>query len=342
MNILITGATGGLGRVASEISLDKGHFVYALGRNSEILNSLKDYGNGNLEILKMDLSHLDVGSSLYQFGSFKLDAVFHCAALSSDWGNYDDFYLANVVATRNMVHLAGQLNVPYFVHISTPSLYFDYQHHSNISEKYLPKNNVFVNHYADTKYQAELEVQKAVELYPNTKFIILRPRAIFGKYDAVLLPKLMNLIVERGYLPLPNGGNTFMDFTYVDNVVHAMYCAINKDLTSGDIFNITNQEPMKLSNVLNSLFNHNGKKDKLIRNIPYSLLYCVAKSMEWYAKRNSNYTPKFTTYGIGVLQYNMVLKNDKAKNTLKYIPIVDMKTAIELTRQSFNIDDLIK
>lgn len=54
------------------------------------------------------------------------DAVWHCAAKSSPWGDKTAFWLANVKVTHTLAQAAGRLNIPRFIHISTPAVYFDF------------------------------------------------------------------------------------------------------------------------------------------------------------------------------------------------------------------------
>lgn len=320
MNILITGATGGLGQNACEIAHAQGHHVIAIGRNTNILAQLQTLG---MQTVTRDLARSSLDDGLFD----GVDTVWHCAALSSPWGAYDDFYAINVRATQHIMEQAGRAGVPFVVHISTPSLYFDYQHHHNVHESYQPKQ--YVNHYAHTKALAEQVVQQAVKSYPNTQYVMLRPRAIFGKYDTVLIPRLLNVIENKGFLPLPNAGRAVMDFTFVENVVHAMFCA-TKPLTSGDVFNITNHEPMVLKDVLNQLFNTHLQLNFKIKSIPYPVLYHLAKALEWRAKW-THQEPMLTQYGVGALRFDMILDNHSAKQTLGYTPQVDMEQAIKKT-----------
>lgn len=321
MKILITGATGGLGRNACEIAQKQGHQIIAIGRNSQILNELKAQG---MDIYAHDLANEPLPASLF----IGVDAVWHCAALSSPWGAYEDFYRINVQATEQLMQQAGQMGVPFVVHISTPSLYFDYQHHIDIKEDYRPSN--YVNHYAYTKALAEDCVQKAVQQYPKTQYTLLRPRAIFGKYDQVLIPRLLKVIHEKGFLPLPNGGRAVMDFSFADNVVQAMLLATCENLPSGEAFNVSNHQPMALQEVLNSLFINELRLDFKIKSVPYPLLYRTAQTLEWLSKWTKK-EPILTPYSVGALNFDMILNADKAKTVLGYVPKVTMEEAIKQT-----------
>ena len=135
MKAIITGATSGLGRNLVNYLQSYNYEIIALGRNQEILNNL------SVKAKKVDLSILRETIDVFE----KADVVFHCAALSSPWGSYNDFYNSNVVATENIVEMMNLYNIPKIVHVSTPSIYFDYKDQLNIKETYENKN--FVNNY---------------------------------------------------------------------------------------------------------------------------------------------------------------------------------------------------
>jgi nucleoside-diphosphate-sugar epimerase len=260
------------------------------------------------------------------------DTVWHCAALSSPWGAYSAFKAANVEATAVLAEAALQGNVDRFVHISTPALYFDFTHRYNVPESFRPTR--FVNHYAATKAQAEQEVLAQVSR--GLHATILRPRAIFGPYDQVLLPRLLRILDDKnGKLILPRGGNTLLDLTYAGNVVHAMQLASTKpNLSAGCVFNITNGVPVRVRDVLEALFERQLGRPMQVRTAPYALMSTVARAMELAA----NFTgrePSLTRYSLGALAFDMTLDISRACEVLGYLPQVSMAQGVVNTAQWF-------
>lgn len=325
--VLVTGATGGLGRNAVEYLLRRGLKVRATGRNEGIGAALQragaDFHAEDLARRKFtQLEKLVHG----------VDAVWHCAALSSPWGAREDFMAANVRATEAIIHAAARNGVNHFVHISTPALYFDFQHHRNITEGYRPAR--YVNHYAETKALAEDLVQDCVKVFPKMNQVILRPRAIFGPHDQVLVPRLSRILHQTGgKLPLPRGGETVLDMTYVDNVVHAMWLATyGEPVPSGSVYNITNGEPEELRNVLQFLYLRQLGEPFAIRNVPYPVLATAARAME-FAACFTGKEPKLTRYSIGALAFDMTLDISKARNELGYRPVISLEDGVRRTAE---------
>jgi nucleoside-diphosphate-sugar epimerase len=69
------------------------------------------------------------------------------------WGTQQAFDLANVRATRRLGEWAVAWGVRNFVHISSPSLYFDYHHHRDMQEDFRPQR--FANEFARSKAASE-------------------------------------------------------------------------------------------------------------------------------------------------------------------------------------------
>ncbi|GKX62491.1 hypothetical protein SOASR032_10600 [Pragia fontium] len=326
MTILVTGATHGLGRNAVEYLQQHNTPVIATGRDIEQGEKLRQL---DVPFVQADLSMITPEQEDALFDG--VDTVWHCAAKSSPWGDYTDFFSANVTATRLLATMAGERKVKRFVHISTPSIYFNYRHFRDIPETF--KSAKLVNHYAVTKLLAEREIQRLVLQYPDTRFIILRPRALFGPQDRVLLPRILSLLKKRrGVLPLPRGGEALMDMTYVMNVVHAMELATHVEpLPSGAVYNITNQQPVMLKQAVGQLLDMLNMQYR-IKSVPYWLLSRVAGLMERYSGY-SHREPAFTRYSMGALNFDMTLDSSKAQRELGYFPRYSMEQGLTLTAQ---------
>lgn len=325
--ILVTGATGGLGRNAVRMLLGQGVQVRATGRNGSVGEQLAASG---AHFMALDLAR----SSPHDLRQLMhgVDAVWHCAALSAPWGRTADFIDANVTVTRRLLQSAAEHGVKRFVHVSTPAIYFDYRDRYDVPETFRPA--AYVNAYAQTKAQAEDLVQQAVEQHPDMRCVILRPRAIFGPHDQVLIPRLARVLRERhGKLPLPKGGAVRIDITYVDNVVHALWLAtVNPKLASGSVFNITNHEPALLGELLQSLFRDALQQPFEIVSLPYPLLAGAARCLQ-FAARFTGKEPSLTPYSVGAISYDMTLDNTRARQVLGYRPVVSLAEGVRRTAE---------
>ena len=325
--VLVTGATSGLGRNAALWLRQEGYAVVGVGRDKAAGAALAQQGIGFVacDLATAEASQLD---TLMQ----SVDWVWHCAALSSPWGGRADFMAANVVATEKLARAAGLAKVQRFVHISTPSLYFDFQSRLQIPETFIAAR--FANAYAETKFMAEGSIQRAQQQYPATRFTLLRPRGIFGPHDRVIVPRLQEQLARfNGVLKLPRGGQACVDLTFVLNVVHAMHLASTQSaLPPAAVYNISNQEPMMLRDVIEALFVKALGRNVRIQAVPYPLLYAVATGMEATASLTHK-EPMLTRYSVGALSFDMTLCSQKAQQELGYYPRYTMQQAITLTAE---------
>ncbi|ATV15630.1 NAD(P)-dependent oxidoreductase [Pseudomonas avellanae] len=327
MKVLLTGATSGLGRNAAEWLLNAGYKVHATGRNSTVGNQLRNQG---AEFTAIDLTQATAQEC--ERLMLDCDVVWHCAAKSSPWGSKAEFDEANVTATEKLAEAAGRCGISRFVHISTPAIYFDFQNHECIDEQYRAQR--FANHYASSKYLAEQSIQTLVKRYPQTTFIILRPRGLFGPHDRVILPRILGQIErDRGVLRLPGGGQAMLDLTFVLNVVHAMDLAShNSSLVSGAAYNVTNHQPMRLVDTLRLLLHDQLALRYHVQPMPYRLLHTLATALELLACVTRK-EPMLTRYSVAAVNFDMTLSQTRAINELGYRPLYSMEEGIQLTGQ---------
>lgn len=328
--VIVTGATGGLGRNLCAYLLAHGYQVLACGRNQEIGQTL------GTSFQAFDLSQdKALQNAISRTGFADASVIFHCAALSSPWGKVQDFRQANVTATEQVMQALAYFSIPKLVHVSTSSVYFDFTDRRDVCEDFLPSQ--FVNAYAATKYQAEQVVIQQANKQPQLQAVILRPRGIFGEYDTALLPRLQR-VADKGFLPLvcrQKGadkacGQAVVDVTYVGNVVHAMHLAAQTPLAQHDtpVINITNDEPMTIADIYTHVIEHLGLSARL-KPLPYSLLTTLATGMEATAKMGLTAEPLLTRYGVGMIAFDQTLNIDKAKNCLNYQPLFTITEGLQ-------------
>ncbi|MFZ1872656.1 MAG: NAD(P)-dependent oxidoreductase [Chania sp.] len=327
MRVLVTGATSGLGRNAAEWLLAAGYQVHATGRDEAVGRLLVAQG---AKFTKLDLTRAGVEQCEQLMAG--CDVVWHCAAKSSPWGRSSEFYQINTYVTDKLAQVAGRCGIRRFIYISTPAVYFDFQHRHNIAEGEFADS--FANHYAASKFAAEQSIAALLHLYPQTTYLILRPRGLFGPHDRVNVPRILaQLRRDKGVLRLPGGGKACLDLTFVLNVVHALDLASRKEnLTSGSIYNITNQQPQPLAEVLEQLLIKQLGWQYRLQAVPYPLLLSLAFGMEMLAFVTYQ-EPALTRYGVATTYFDMTLDNTRAIEELGYRPLYSMEQGIELTGQ---------
>ena len=317
MKTLITGATGFLGGALARRLHDMGWEVTALGRNPEKLKILEAHG---IKPIRADIED----KAAMQSACKTMEIVFHCAAFPSPWGEYEAFYRSNVLGTRNIIRGCMESQVKRLVYVSTPSIYFSYSSRLNVREDDpLPTP---ISHYAKTKLLAEQEIDKAHE--DGLPVISIRPRALFGPGDTVLFPRLIPRL-QSGILPILGNGNNVVDLTYIENVVDALLlCAESQETTLGKKYNISNDEPIKLWDLIRFIC-----KDLNIepptRRIPQQLAYGLAFALETQAKLRSDHPePMLTRLVVSMMSNSTTLDITAAKKDLGYHPRISVPEGV--------------
>lgn len=305
--ILITGAGGFLGGRMAEGLTQAGYAVRATARNNAPQAKLEALG---AEFIAAELCDPEaVGPAVAG-----CDAIVHCAAKSSPWGPYNAFYAANVQATEWLLAAAQKQGIRRFIHISTPSIYYEFRHRRGVKESDpLPAN--MVNHYAATKLIAEEKV-----LQSGLSAMILRPRAIIGRGDTVIMPRFLKAFEENKLRRIGSGENV-VSVTPAANVVEAVKCALTApEAALGKAYNITSGEDVLLWGLIGEMLGR-LELDRKLRPLPFPVAMFLAKIMDAYSRYFSKKEPALTPYSIGLLAYDMTLDIAQARELLGYQPV---------------------
>lgn len=318
MKTLITGATGFLGGTLARRLHGMSWDVTVLGRNPAKLNELEDAG--------MKLFRADISKRNEMADAFKAqEVVFHCAAFPSPWGNFEKFYQANVIGTRNVVQACLDNNVKRLVYVSTPSIYFDYNSRMGVKENDpLPEP---ISHYARTKLLAEEEVDKGFE--KGLAVVSIRPRAIFGEGDTVIFPRLIPRL-KSGRLPILGDGKNIIDLTYIQNVVDSLLlCASSPENTLGKKYNISNGEPTEIWKLIERVCDELQMPHPK-RSISYKTADAAAGALEFiYSLIPFSPEPPLTRVSVSMMANDTTLDISAARNELGYQPGVSVEEGVQ-------------
>ena len=320
--VLVTGATGFLGKYVVEELVEHGYQVRAFGRNSQVGRSLE---NSSVSFFQGDLTKANDVLEACQ----GMDLVVHAGALSTVWGSWEDFYQANVLGTKYVLEACRQTGIQRLVYVSSPSIYAAPRNQLGIKESDAPEENK-LNNYIRSKLASE----KLFKDYPDVPSIILRPRGLFGIGDTSILPRVINLSQKLG-IPLIGDGRQLMDMTCVENVALAIRLAIEAPEAKGEVYNITNGEPRAFRDLLEESLTGLDYPIKY-RKIPASLLSGIASSLEFiYKTLNLKGEPPLTRYTYYLLRYSQTLDISKAERELGYHPKISISEGIEQYVQDY-------
>ena len=316
--VLVTGATGGLGGVMVEALLARGQSVVATGRDADRGAALARMG---VRFIAADLVRDDPAPLLDGIGT-----VIHLAALSSPWGRRADFVAANLTATRRLLAAARAAGVGRFLFASTPSVHARARDQLNLTEDAPPPARL-VNAYADTKLAAERAVRAAAA--PGFATVTLRPRAVIGPRDTVLLPRLLRA-ARSGVLPLPGRGRALIDPTDARDVAAAFLAAAElADAVSGRVFNISGGHPVALRALAAHAFARLGRPVRLLL-LPARAVLALAWLTEAAASaRPGAPEPALTRHAALALGWSQTFDLAAARGALGWAPVHHPFAAID-------------
>lgn len=303
MKILVTGATGGIGRTLVPLLASRGLDVVATGRDAGIGGTL---AGGRvrfvpLDLVRDELAPLVAGSNI----------VIHLAARSSPWGPLASFRSDNVAATARLLDAAARAGAARFVHASTPAIFSERRHRLGLRGRSGPAARP-MNFYARTK----LEAERLVMAERRMATIVLRPSAVLGPDDNAILPRLMR-VLSRGILPVGNGGAAVFHPTDVRDAAEAFAAAALGASPSG-IANIAGREPVRIVEMAQALADRLGIMLR-VKQVPEPLLHALASAAE-LAGRAAGREPPLTRYSVSTLSWSRSFELDEAEALLGWRP----------------------
>lgn len=269
--VLVTGATGCLGRHLVESLVESGSSVRALVRESSDTGHLKELG---VEIQTGSLVDVeDLGRAVRG-----VDTVFHLGGLVIDDPRADNeelwerIRLVNVVGTQRLARLAARAGAERFVFCSSVRIF-------GFAAQLLAKEDD-PRSASDLYSRGKAMAEEALLQLPGEtgmEVAIIRPRFIYGNHDRYVLPRLVGLARRGGVLPLP-GADAACDMVFVEDCVQALRLAAERPVPSR-VYNVTSGEYLTLRDILTEIGAAMGRKTTIVP-LPASAVYGAATTVE--------------------------------------------------------------
>lgn len=235
MRVLVTGASGLLGRAVAAGLFASGHEVRCFQRRPS--------GVVGAEDVLGSVTDPDAVASAVR----GQDAIVHLAAKVSLAGDPAEFDRVNVGGTRHLTDAARSEGIEKFVYVSSPSV--AHGGSSIIGDDALAADpHRARGDYARTKAEAELLVLAADA--DDFRVVAVRPHLVWGPGDTQLVERIVER-ARQGRLPLLDSGAALVDSTYVDNAASAIAAALARvDDVHGRAYVVTNGEPRPVAELL--------------------------------------------------------------------------------------------
>lgn len=324
--LLITGIGGFIGSRTAELAIAKGIKVCGLQDASDKNKKAQNLG---AKVIYGNVTDPATAQKACQ----GVDIVLHTAEIAKEGGSLDQFREINVSGTINMAQAAKKAGVKTFVHISSVLVYgFNYPDRVTEDGPLCGEKNA----YCQTKIEAE---KALLELNDPANFgiIILRPGDVYGPGSIPWIVRPLVMMRQRLFA-YANEGRGVINHTYIDNLIDAIFLAIEKE-TYGEIFNVTDGQETTWKDYFTRLADIAGlpapfslPKDEL--KLFLQLRYQGQKLF----RKQADILPEVVDFMTRPYAYSIT----KAQKLLSYQPTVDLEEGMRRTQEWVKKTDIQK
>lgn len=254
MNVLLTGATGFVGRIVLERLLSQSeselHKIVLVGRSlarvpdhPKIIKHIADAATG-ADALKPILENVHT--------------IIHCGGLASAAGHsYDQVLQVNVEWPCNILKAAEGASVRRFVFLSSARVLGESSNGLIWNEK--SKKNPF-GIYATSKCLAEEKIIKICD-HLSIEYVILRPPLVIGDKQSSSIHTLWKIIRSKSPFPLvrDDGARRYIS---IDNLVNLITECIDSDLVKNQVYLIGDEDVITTSELVGLMDSEIGIADR--------------------------------------------------------------------------------
>ncbi len=281
MKTLITGVAGFIGAKAADVLLKAGHDVTGIDNLNDYYDPdlkkdrLKHFtGNKSLRFVQASIE--DPGVTMDLFQTHKFDTVIHLAAQAGVRHSIDNprvYVQSNLIGTFEILEAARAHPPRHMLLASTSSAYGA---NTDMPYREIQKADHQMSFYAATKKANESMAHSYAHLYglPITMFRFFTVYGSWGRPDMAPM-KFAKRILAGEPIDVYNHGNMRRDFTYVNDLVHALHLLLDKPPNARSVsddfdslspvapfrvVNIGNSAPVELAHFISALETALGKK----------------------------------------------------------------------------------
>jgi len=257
VRILVTGASGFVGRRLCTVLVSAGHQVVAPVRSDEARARVP----GEVDTVVVS-NPLDPGAVTSLLDG--VEAVVHLAArvhvmAETEADPLAEFRRINVDGTRKVVAAAQGAGIRHLLYLSTIKVNGETRE-GPYTESDVPRP---VDAYAQSKLEAEDVVRSAER---GLAWTIIRPPLVYGPGVGGNFRRLLRLADVAGRWPLPLGGlENLRSMIFVDNLVDAMISALTHPAAQGQTFLVSDGHDVGMSELLRRLATALGGRPRLFR-----------------------------------------------------------------------------
>jgi len=298
MKVLVTGATGFVGREVVRQLHAAGHAIRMLARTPTSARVQEAVSRWGVEVRPGDV--LDAAS--LEGAARGSDAVIHLVGIISEVGT-STFENVHLGGTRNMVAAAQHAGARRFLQMSA-----------------LGTRANAASRYHQTKWAAEEFVRQS-----GLDFTIFRPSVIFGPEDQ-FINLFARIIRLSPVVPLLGSPRARLQPISVAAVAAAFVCSLSKPETAGKTYDLCGMEALPLAVIVDEILQVMGRK-RLKLQVPLQLARGQAALLEFVFQRLLRKPPPLNRDQLIMLQEDN-LGNPRPANAELGLPILRLRDGI--------------
>ncbi len=319
VHFLVTGASGGLGRLLVKHLISEGKKVRVF-----IRRLTADIPKG-VEVAIGDLGNPEAVEQAVRGAKIVIHAG---AAMKGGWAEHQ---CATVNGTRNVLEACRKHNIDKLIHISSMSVVDWAGQHKGIpvsEETPLEPRPHDRGAYTRAKLEAETLVMEYYNKH-NLPVVVLRPGQIFGGTIPLLTPAVARrlagcwMVLGNGTLELP--------LVYIDDVVDAIILAVKSDLRNGEIIQIADKESITQNEILQSTV---GRGAAIIC-VPRVLVFLIGGISQLLLKPIGKKSP-LSIYRLKSALARLKFQSNKAEAMLGWKPEIGIYEGMRRSVQGAN------
>ncbi len=317
--VLVTGASGFLGKRLVGTLVQGGYRVRALARKLSNIEPLRQAG--------AEIFFGDVACEKFLEPAFSgIDYVIHAAADTS--GSEEEGKNSTIQGTENILKLCQQFGVKKLVYISSCSVFgvADYKTGQTVTEDSpLERFPAMRGAYSLYKLAAEKLVTQAMA-EGEIPAVCLRPGLIYGPGGEIFTPMMGFSLADRFYVVIGNGGFV-LPLVYVDNLCSVIIAAMTHVKSAGEIYNVVDPERVTKREYMDRLVKKIHPNAWTVY-IPYRLLYFIVFLQEKIFQM-FNRKPFLTRYRLKSSQKPVVFDPSRIIHDLGWQPPLSAQEAFD-------------
>lgn len=245
MVILVTGATGFVGKRVCNMLLQNNHKIRIISRTPSTEFD---------DVIVSDLSVDSINKNIFD----NVSTVIHLAGYAHDVkskGNKEDYLKLNVQASKKLAEIAKNCGVSSFIYLSSTK--------AGPNNDFTSSEKEAEGLYGESKRSAEIAILD-VASSSNMRINIIRPALIYGPNVKGNLKLMITGIKQGWFPPLPFNDNK-RSMVHVDDVARCIAHLEDEVSSNGQIYQLTDNQEYSSYEIYNILCAVLGKKYRRLR-----------------------------------------------------------------------------